>query len=168
MDWHTGYLRQAISDYTIFKVLESVPDTPLCHRLHYLQMATEKLAKGFLTPPNGGAFEYTHKVFKAFLSVALSNQAIRSQVGMTNQYAAYRSYLREMTPLAETIQNLSPEGDDHPNPEYPWQDTQGNVISPLDYPFAGLDTRGNPKMQKLLYFVEACLEIARQELQPIP
>ena len=45
MTWSEAFILQARSDYAIFKSLGGSPDTPECHRLHYLQMATEKLTK---------------------------------------------------------------------------------------------------------------------------
>ena len=66
-DWRSAYLEQAKSDFTMFQVIQ---DAPLCHRLHYLQMATEKLAKGFLTPPGGARYGKTHDAFVRFLRVA--------------------------------------------------------------------------------------------------
>ena len=50
MDWRTAYLEQAKSDYAMLLKLNR-DEAPLCHRLHYLQMTTEKMAKGFLTRP---------------------------------------------------------------------------------------------------------------------
>ena len=46
--------QQAKSDYDIFELLKS-QDKAQCHQLRYLQMVTEKLAKGYFwrsgTPP---------------------------------------------------------------------------------------------------------------------
>ena len=165
MHWRTAYFRQALSDYEVFLALQKLPDIALCHRLHYLQMATEKMAKGFLTPPGAGPYDFTHKAFRAFVPVALANKRIRARLGMSDQYEACRLFLNNtIKPLAEAVQNLSPEGDPHPNPEYPWLDTTGRVISPLDYSFQNLTPRANPEMQKLLYFVEACLDVARDDI----
>ncbi|MBC8141448.1 MAG: hypothetical protein H7Y38_08410 [Armatimonadetes bacterium] len=127
-------------------------------------MTTEKLAEGFRTALDATEpHPYTHRVFRDFLELALGNRQIQARFGKSRR--AYRDFIRYTAkPLAEAIQNLSPEGDTHPNPEYPWSDTQGNVVSPLDYPFGELDTRANPKMLEMLAFVEACLEIAQAEV----
>jgi hypothetical protein len=45
MSWAEAFLKQACSDYVILKSLNEQADVPECHRLHYLQMACEKLAK---------------------------------------------------------------------------------------------------------------------------
>ncbi len=129
-------------------------------------MATEKLAKGFRTPLGAGPHEYTHKAFREFLTVALGNTKIRARLGMANKYEAYRLFLQHtVKPLAEAVENLSPEGEDHPNPEYPWMDTSGNVTSPLDHSFRELSPRTNPEILRLLYFVEACLGVAGDEIE---
>ena len=49
MTWSDAFLRQAVSDYQMFKRLsDKRSDAAICHRLQFLQMATEKLAKSFL------------------------------------------------------------------------------------------------------------------------
>jgi hypothetical protein len=55
MTWRDAFLKQAHSDYSVYKKLNELR-LPLCHKLHYLQMATEKLAKAYQcnnrnTPP---------------------------------------------------------------------------------------------------------------------
>lgn len=48
LDWRTGYLRQARADYDMLLfLLKTGEEVALCQKLHYLQMTTEKLAKGF-------------------------------------------------------------------------------------------------------------------------
>ncbi len=47
-EWASGYLEQAKSDLDARAVLCVSPHLPVCHELHFLQMACEKLAKGYL------------------------------------------------------------------------------------------------------------------------
>ena len=53
----------ALSDVNVFRHLTGQADTPVCHPLHSLQMATEKLAKSlldscrWLSPPRIGEAE---------------------------------------------------------------------------------------------------------------
>ena len=57
MTWKQAFRKQARSDYDIFSEFNNATNLkPICHQLHYLQMATEKLAKSFfcdqtLEPP---------------------------------------------------------------------------------------------------------------------
>lgn len=59
-DWRTAYFCQARSDYETLQLLEEA-GAPFCQRLHYLQMATEKLAKGFATAPGGPQQPKVHR-----------------------------------------------------------------------------------------------------------
>jgi hypothetical protein len=45
--WQLAFLKQARSDWETYQRIDD-PVWPTCHRLHFLQMATEKLAKALL------------------------------------------------------------------------------------------------------------------------
>src|ERR1700685_2243805 len=51
-DWAKAYAKQALSDLDAREKLEST-GAHKCHRLHFLQMAAEKLCKAYLTTKNG-------------------------------------------------------------------------------------------------------------------
>lgn len=73
-----------------------------------------------------------------------------------SQYVAYLDGLRD---LAQKIEDLSPDGGDHPNPEYPWEQN-GSIIVPVSYAFPDLDLRQqSAKMAKLLKFIAACFTL---------
>ena len=46
-DWASAFLRQGASDLTVHELLAARDELPLCHALHYLQMACEKIAKAY-------------------------------------------------------------------------------------------------------------------------
>lgn len=149
-DWRTAYFQQAKSDYGMLLKLLKEDNVPLCHSLHYLQMTTEKLAKGFRTPPGGPRPAKVHDAFTNFVKkYARLDPNLQRACGFTN-VAQYSKYLEGLRDLAQKVEDLSPEGDDHPNPEYPWE--QGGLIFvPMAYPFSDLDLRRqSPKMVKLL------------------
>lgn len=156
MDWRSAYLTQAKSDYAVLLKLNQ-EEAPLCHRLHYLQMATEKLAKGFLTPKGGARYPKTHNAFADFVRVADRRPDLRvaSRFTKRSQFAAYVASFLE---TAQKVENLSPDGGDHPNPEYPWEE-KGTIMLPTEYPFADLDLRSR-KMIKLLQFIDDCFTVA--------
>ncbi|MBV9849685.1 MAG: hypothetical protein JO250_08350 [Armatimonadetes bacterium] len=159
MDWRTAYLEQARSDHAMLRRLLTDKTVPLCHCLHYLQMATEKLAKGFLTQPGGARYRRTHDAFVNFLIIAKGSPDLQKACGFT-QRRVFAAYLDSLRDLAQDVENLSPEGNDHPNPEYPWEQA-GVVISPLAYPFSNLDLyQQSPKMAKLLKFIADCFTVA--------
>ena len=157
-DWRTLYLRQARADYAVFKVLLATPNMPLCQKLHYLQMATEKLAKGLMTAPGAGEYGHTHDALVRFMQVARTRAEVR-QVCRYSNARAFSLYVESLLPVAQQIENLSPEGIPHPNPEYPWVDGAGQLVSPLDYSFDGLRIGKDLLVNKLMVFIEACLTL---------
>jgi hypothetical protein len=162
MDWRTAYLKQARSDYEMLQKLLKDGDVPTCQRLHYLQMTTEKLAKGFLTQPSGERPPKIHDAFLKFVTkTAQLNPSLQRACHFKNsQSEGYKNYLNGLREIAKKIEDLSPEGGDHPNPEYPWEQ-DGNILLPLTYPYADLDLRQqSAKMDKMLKFIEACFRIA--------
>lgn len=148
-------MRQARSDLEVFEVLKG---QPLCQRLHYLQMASEKLAKAFLPSLKSSARPArVHSVFVKFLRTSKSFRQIRSASGIRDD-RQFRAYIAGLLSTAHELENLAPVGDvDKPNPEYPWE-SSGQVISPLDYPFGSLQL-ADPKMVRLLKFIDMCLKI---------
>ena len=74
--WRTAFLKQARADYALFRTLEGDGTVPVCHKLHLLQMATEKLAKASLTPPGQRPLR-THNAFVKFVQAAATNATLR-------------------------------------------------------------------------------------------
>ena len=159
LDWRTAYFQQAKSDYEMLLKLLSEEDIPPCQSLHYLQMTTEKLAKGLLTRPGGSHYPKTHDAFARFVKkYARLNPDLQRACGCVNvsQYTAYLDGLRD---LAQKIEDLSPDGGDHPNPEYPWEQN-GSIVVPASCAFPDLDLRQqSAKMEKLLKFIAACFAL---------
>lgn len=155
-DWRTAYFEQARSDYEMFQLLLAIERVAVCHRLHYLQMATEKLAKGFQTPAGGPQHEPTHKAFETFLRTAKGTPRIRQACRAKNvkQFAAY---IDSLLPFASLIERLAPALTNGPNPEYPWE-ASGTAVTPAGYSFPELDLKG-PQMVKMLTFLESCFSI---------
>ena len=46
-------------------------------------------------------------------------QQARADYGFKS-YSAFTAFINSLLPLASAIEGLSPEGGNHPNPEYPW------------------------------------------------
>jgi hypothetical protein len=129
VDWHDAFLEQAKSDHAILGRLAH-PAVEYCHRLHYLQMTAEKLAKSLLTPPGSAAPPPTsHAVFVRMLQVLKARPEIRRQLGFDDA-ARFRSYINSLLDLAGRIETLAPAqaGLAHPNPEYPWKDLSTHQI----------------------------------------
>ena len=153
-DWRSSYLEQAKSDYAMFSLIRN--QAPLCQSLHYLQMATEKMAKGFLTRPGGSRYGRTHDAFVRFMRASKARLEFQTASRFTRS-SQFIAYVDSLLDIAQRIEDLSPDGEDHPNPEYPWE-TNGMIVIPLEYPFTELALDG-PKIIKLLQFIDDCFTV---------
>ena len=130
MNWRQAYFRQAESDYSVFADLNN-PRQPLCHRLHYLQMAAEKLAKSFMYADTAPPERMTHRVLVSFLKLSKGRPEIRDAMGYSNNYPAYVSYVDSLLATAEHVEQLAPVGTDCKtlNAEYPWQKSASDPVT---------------------------------------
>lgn len=161
--WRSAFFKQAKSDYHIFRVLNR-EGYPRCHQLHYLQMTTEKLAKGFFCAPEScRPPRPIHDAFVRFMQRAKKMSQIKNWCQMETH--RYRNFIDGLLPIARQIEKLAPKTDlFHPNPEYPFMEKKTNlVISPVDYHFTSIPSLGpgkHPQMAKMLSFIEGCLKMA--------
>jgi len=138
-DWARSYAKQALSDLRAREVLVRA-DTEKCHRLHFLQMATEKVCKAYLTKTNGH-----DKVRKSHAYVARNLPIIArhfyTAANDDNQIARWE--ISQIRRLAHEIQVLAPACDDgdvrRDNSEYPWEDGKGEIHIPCEYSFPNID-----------------------------
>ena len=123
---------QARSDYEVYQLLARRHP---CHRLHYLQMATEKLAKVYFWR-NGVFPGFSHHRFEPFLG-ALDSSG-RGDFHRMFGYSDPRRFALQKASifgLALRLQNLVPGGGNNgPNPEYPWPPNRP-AESPIAYTF---------------------------------
>ena len=155
MDWRTALFEQAHSDYEILQLL-SRENAAFCHQLHYLQMATEKLAKGFATPPGGPQPPKVHRAFVNFMRSVRGNRQLRQACNCGP--GQIEAYITSLLPLARLIEDLAPtNANDGPNPEYPWQEP-GTVIAPVSHLFPSLRFTGK-SMLNMLKFLDRCFQI---------
>lgn len=151
MTWQEGYLRQAMGDYDIYAEMNERND-PLCHRLHYLQMASEKLAKSFLCIGNEKPSKKTHYALVRFLKITKRLPKIQRLLNYNENYLGYCAYIDSLLDIAEQIEKLAPVGGDHDrmNAEYPWKDAAGEIQVPRDYVFDEFEQTDLIKIQVLL------------------
>ena len=159
MNWQSAFLAQARAEYAILQMLIGHEDVPVCHKLHYLQMVSEKVAKGLSTAPDSKP-PPVHRALVRFIQSAADVKTLMRACGFVRR-SAYRSYLRSMLPLADQIERLAPESSARqPNPEYPWQPIGGDdPIVPADHGFPEFDFR-NRDMLRLLSFPQICLQLS--------
>ena len=119
------YLIQARSDW---RMVERLKDEPVCHRLLYLQMCTEKLAKAyFWNRPDAAVLG--HAAFSRFVRAISNNRLVAQHLGFAKT-THFREWIREVSGLVQEIERLAPAlAEDGPNPEYPWP-----RLSPLHAP----------------------------------
>jgi len=131
-DWARAYAKQALSDLDAREKL-ALAGAHKCHRLHFLQMAAEKVCKAHLTLANG------HENVRRTHAYIEKNTIARLVYG--NSIAQWET--REIKRIAGEIQVLAPacdaDGARPDNSEYPWQDGHGNVRTPCEYKFPNID-----------------------------
>ncbi len=161
MDWHDAFLSQARSDYVILGRLAD-PAVEYCHRLHYLQMVAEKLAKSLLTPAGSSVPPpMSHAAFVRMLQVLKARPEIRRQLGFDDA-SRFKRYIDSLLDLASRIEALAPAQARlaKPNPEYPWEDLSTHQIQvPARFGFPEFDPR-NPRMIKIYELIRDLLRIA--------
>jgi hypothetical protein len=137
-EWAVAYHRQASSDWALFTELLARADVPACHALHFLQMATEKLAKAYRfrdTTTGEEALRTKHVGFQQFLNTFLLSPSMRAE--FRGRHAQLASIRRGLAPIAQAVERLAPavarEGSPG-NAEYPWE-LGDRVVAPVDHAF---------------------------------
>jgi hypothetical protein len=153
MIWRDAFFNQAWSDYTIFQVMNE-SRYPRCHMLHYLQMTTEKLAKGYLSDFSGedAPLKKTHIAFSLFLKVSKTKGSIHELLGYDRNSPRYHALIDGILPLARKIEHLAPIGGSisQVNPEYPWEHDDGSIRYPADYDFADFSKKDIVRIRRLI------------------
>jgi hypothetical protein len=138
--WARGYARQANVDFGAWQAIEGDEDGHPCHRMLFLQMACEKLCKARLilggTPPE--ALQKSHGYVANPLPMVIRAQLEFMGLDLRAR-AGFLSFTRH---LANEIEVMNPavdrNGQRPDNCEYPWQDDQQALRSPLDWQFIPL------------------------------
>jgi hypothetical protein len=97
MDWRQAFIEQARSDNDIRKLLNR-EGVEYAHQLHYIQMTTEKLARGYLADPRNPP-DRTHVGFVRYLKVLKGRPEICRKLGFKDP-RAFTSYVNSLLPLA--------------------------------------------------------------------
>ncbi len=135
--WGRAFARQALSD---LDARELLTDAAKCHRVHYLQMAAEKVCKAFLIVQNGrGAIDNSHALIERSLpAIARAYLRQTSKSSQNLQVSRIRQTAREIELLAPALGQNEGRLD---NCEYPRQDLTLGIRTPSLYPFPNLDDR---------------------------
>lgn len=128
---------QAKSDYETFDLLRK-EGAAECHMLHYLQMATEKLAKAYFwrsatAPPRSHAGFVQFMRFLGQLRPAHQDRI--ANLFTFRSFTSFQSWLNAALPIAYELQGLAPNlAGNGPNTEYPWPHSEP-TISPCNFSF---------------------------------
>jgi hypothetical protein len=138
-DWARAYAKQALSDLRAREMLANA-GADKCHRLHFLQMAAEKVCKAHLTLNNGHEnVRKTHAYVSRNLPIIA--RLFYAMVHQNNEIARWE--LVQIRRLAREIELLAPACDDsnlrQDNSEYPWEDGNGNIFIPCEYTFPNIN-----------------------------
>src|SRR5690606_30185041 len=133
-----------------FARLQAAADVESCHSLHFLQMATEKLAKAYRirdtsAPLEGDAGLLRRHVglVKFIRALLLSPKMKEAYEGRSSQLA---SFSKTATGLAREIEKLAPAVDQATTPEnteYPWLSGK-TVVVPCEYTYPPLSLLERP------------------------
>src|SRR4051794_25592722 len=104
-EWSVGYARQAAADYETFECVQGQP-IPECHKLQFLQMASEKLVKAYLC--GVGAQPQQLKCSHAYISANLPRILRQQAVYLNFSGGKARIALEAAKTLAREIQLLAP------------------------------------------------------------
>jgi hypothetical protein len=107
MNWHEAFLKQARSKDRIRRLLNR-PDIEYSHRLHYLQMVTEKLAKWMLADPaDSEPPPAVHNAIVRLLQTIKGRPDLRKRLGYSDA-SIFRAFINSMLDLAGRVEGLAP------------------------------------------------------------
>ncbi|MCX7046590.1 MAG: hypothetical protein NTX50_14030 [Candidatus Sumerlaeota bacterium] len=172
-NWRTALLWQAFYDYCMFRYLARNKEIEGCHRFHYLQMATEKLAKA-LESDGLRSPKQSHTAFKELINKAYdrpeSFPEVKYACANRNDHEI-RKYLERLSDAAQAVVGLAPQDKEHFNSEYPWEERRllpdgsiGITIQvPAIFDFDEWETN-QPAILELYSFLHACFVAVLDEL----
>ncbi len=129
--------RQAKSDHAVFVLLRR-QGAAQCHSLHFLQMATEKIAKAYFWR-SGAPPPRSHAGFVQFLRfLGQIRQRDRKRIANLftfKKFRGFQNWIHAVAPIAYSLESIVPDlAHDGPNPEYPWPHDQPQT-APVDHQF---------------------------------
>ena len=159
--WRKAFARQSSSDLKLYQLLCRSAGVPQCHRLHYLQMHLEKIAKAHLyqTAESDPSDVRIHNVIAKVLPrvvAAYARQVGHAEKLRPDNQEELRSLCREIDLLQPSIDADQRRPD---NCEYPWREVRNGlptVLIPAEEKFR-VEDRLRQSMGKLLLKVASKL-----------
>ena len=151
------------SKYDVLRrLLAQQPEVPECQRLHFLQMACEKLVKAHLFAMGGhnpDLLRKTHAVIRKHLKRIVAHTLNRLEPD--GRRDRHRTLIQFSNRLASEIEWLSPTCDDDgrrpSNTEYPWEEN-GELRIPMSYHFTLADQRQAPGFRSIAKLIHEAIQ----------
>lgn len=158
MNRAAAFLKQARSDFSAYELLQE-RGAEMCHAMHYLQMATEKLSRaaGMRIREPWSETNSHAALVKALQLLKAQPRAV--EVFANGSYDTMRATVNQALPAAYAIQSLAPQiAGDSANPEYPWENKAdpGHWIPPCDYSFISVTQM--PYFAQLVRLMQSMLD----------
>lgn len=168
-EWGRGYARQALADFQHWQSLEARTDVQPCHRLQLLQMACEKLCKAYLisshTPP--ASLQSSHGYIARPLPLVIRGQ-LEYMGAQSAKQKGLVSFARQLGNEIELANPAVDRNNQRPdNCEYPWEDEQGQLHSPLDWTFSALESLRKPIGTTFIKVLQRAIERIMLELHAV-
>jgi hypothetical protein len=154
------FIAQARSDWGVYELLSGRADVAACHKLHFLQMACEKLAKAHRLRDTKSPVEEllsSHTGFARFMPSFCKLALGEKYRGKDSQLARV---IKDSRALAREIEKLAPAIDRRATPEnaeYPWE-RDNEVIAPCEHNFPSLNLFGKPGGRTFLKLLKQGME----------
>lgn len=153
-EWADAFAAQSRSDFQVYLILPAGVEE--CHKLHYLQMAGEKIAKAYQLRDTKAVLENamtSHVAFSDFALPMLMSASERERY--RGKDAWLKSTLKSVKGLAREIEKIAPSVDRQQSPanaEYPWAEGE-SIVTPCHYSYPvteALRDKGGAEFLKLL------------------
>jgi len=162
-EWAKAYAQQSASDFLVYEELSAhsaALNIDQCHRLHYLQMALEKIAKAYEfrdRETSEDKLRGSHVAFSKFIGAYLASPRVKEEYrGRDAQLTRFTQSARN---LAREIEKLAPAVDRKQSPqnaEYPWE-WDDKVEVPCHYKYPNLSSLQEPAGLNLLKLMKEAI-----------
>jgi hypothetical protein len=155
-EWGCAFAKQAKADFNGWNALHADSPLPECQKLHFLQMACEKLCKAYLCKAGSDplVLQTSHAYTAKNLPIIL-----RQQISLMGDKAPKNSkfLIQRSQELAREIELLAPSVDDGgrrpDNCEYPWE-KNGKLYVPAEWSFSNLKLLAAPAGRTILKLIQ--------------
>ncbi len=158
-DWADVFAAQSRSDFQVYDTLPLAVED--CHRLHYLQMAGEKIAKAYRLRDTEIGLEEAMKSHVAFSHFAASMLiSPSSKTRYKGKEAWLQQTLKRVQGLAREIEKLAPAVDRQRSPanaEYPWAEEE-SIVTPCRYVYPVMTALRQPSGSEFLKLLRETIE----------